>query len=101
MRSQLIASFLARTFALKSHEGSNRLSPTEKVEDPALIDTILIYDRHLECLVKSTEYIAVSHVWHRDVTDLEHRRIRSTACVAEAANFILESLAAVSVQFVT
>jgi hypothetical protein len=84
-------SVLARTFKIKqpgSKDGSNW---SEKIDVPSLSAELLVYHRHLECLQNSTSYVAVSHVWHPDVSELQYKRQGEPDLVAIAVATLLET----------
>ena len=81
---------LARTFCLRSQcitEGQRR-SRSGTIEVPTLDDQVIIYHRHMDCLFQSTEYVAISHVWHRDVVDTQYNKEKSTVQVSDVARII-------------
>lgn len=51
---------LARTFMLQSRNKDSSRTYTKQLHVPSLSKTLYIYDRHLECLLKSTKYVT----WH-------------------------------------
>lgn len=55
-------------------------------------EVMLIYHRHLECLFmsSSTKYIAISHVWHPDVAELQHKNEEAEVNVDNVALLICE-----------
>ena len=71
---------LARTFCLRSQcvtEGQ-LYSCSPVIEVPTLDDQLIIYHRHMACLFESTEYVAISHVWHRDAANAQCNKQNST-----------------------
>lgn len=66
---------LMRTFRLLTCNG------TEEPDEPIkcsrrvrtnLSDDVLLYDRHLDCLLSSgTRYLAISHVWHPEISETQ------------------------------
>ena len=86
-------SVLARTFTLKSLASSHSLMPTTQIDVPGLSDTVLIYHRDLKCLLECTKYVAVSHMWHPAVADLERKREGISEFIGDPAQFILEEAA--------
>ena len=83
---------LARTFALEDQDPTSPSKQrfVEKLEVSTLSKTILVYHRHLACLIDSTPYVAISHVWDAEVTDVQYRKAQSTASAAEVARHILD-----------
>ncbi|KAK0506965.1 hypothetical protein JMJ35_010665 [Cladonia borealis] len=81
---------LARTFCLRSQcvaEGQ-QCSYSAIIEVPTLDDQLIIYHRHMECLFQFTEYVAISHVWHRDVADAQYHKKKSTVQISDVARII-------------
>ena len=81
---------LARTFCLRSQcvaEGQ-QCSYSAIIEVPTLDDQLIIYHRHMECLFQFTEYVAISHVWHRDVADAQYNKKESTVQISDVARII-------------
>ena len=77
---------LARTFCLRSQcvtEGQ-LCSCSPVIEVPTLDDQLIIYHRHMACLFKSTKYVAISHVWHRDAADAQCNKQKSTVQINDA-----------------
>ena len=81
---------LARTFCLRSHcvTESQLHFRSGIIEVPTLDDQVLLYHRHMDCLCQSTEYVAISHVWHRDVADFQYNKEMSTVLVSDVARII-------------
>lgn len=83
---------LARTFKLARHDLSLEEQPySEQIQVPSLSETLLVFNRHLECLQSSTRYLAVSHVWHAEVAELQYKHTASPDYIAEAAARLLET----------
>lgn len=82
---------LARTFATKDIKLSNGTSCSQNIHVPSLSEELLVYHRHLECLEESTPYIAVSHVWHREVAQLQYQKKGELDLVAKATKTLLET----------
>lgn len=81
---------LARTFCLRSQcvaEGQ-LCSCSAIIEVPTLDDQLIIYHRHMDCLFQSTQYVAISHVWHRDVADAQCNKQNSTVQISDVARVI-------------
>jgi hypothetical protein len=81
---------LARTFTLQSQSVTDERLYSERVEVPTLSEVLLIYHRHLECLFKSTQFVAISHVWHPLVAQIQYKRTEAAACADDAARIIRE-----------
>ncbi|KAH9987667.1 hypothetical protein F4779DRAFT_638704 [Xylariaceae sp. FL0662B] len=81
---------LARTFTLQGRNTSRVRKHAEQIPVPTLSETILVYHRHLRCLLQSTKYVTVSHVWHPAVADLQYKRAESGANSAEVALIVRE-----------
>ncbi|KAL9116289.1 MAG: hypothetical protein Q9187_007187 [Circinaria calcarea] len=75
------AQVLARTFTIESRGISNRKPCAEKILVPRLSDAMIVYHRHLSCLFQSTRYIAISHVWHPLVADLQYKKSAATSSI--------------------
>ena len=90
-RSQIdLRDGLARTFCLRSQfvtEGQLG-SCSAIIEVPTLDDQLIICHRHMDCLFKWTQYVAISHVWHRDVADAQSNKEKSTAQTSDVARII-------------
>lgn len=84
---------LARTFALENWNLSNSsaLQWAEKLEVPTMAKVILVYHRHIECLIATTPYVTITHVWDAQVAELQDRRAEATASVMEVAKIVLEA----------
>ena len=81
---------LARTFCLRSQcvaEGQ-LCSYSKIIKVPTLDDQLIIYHRHMDCLFKWTKYVAISHVWHRDVADAQYNKKESTVQISDVARII-------------
>lgn len=65
----------ARTFSLvdESKDSTTSLPYAKLIEAPRVQRTIRVLYRHLECLYKSTPFVAVSHVWDRPIAELQHK----------------------------
>jgi len=61
---------LARTLTLQGLRDSED-GYTQRIEIPALSESLLIYHRHLDCLFDFGRYITVSHVWDPLVASLQ------------------------------
>jgi hypothetical protein len=94
-------SALARTFCLRSQGVTDERLCAEKFEVPTLSEVILVYHRHLECLFKSTQYVAISHVWHSQVADLQYRMTEATVCVDDVAHIVREYTARICLGLAT
>lgn len=81
---------LARTFTLQGQNATNGRFCARKLEVPTLSEVILIYHRHLDCLFRSTPYVAVSHVWHPIVAELQHHRREATIPINEVVKILCE-----------
>ncbi|KAL9094076.1 MAG: hypothetical protein Q9165_003746 [Trypethelium subeluteriae] len=81
---------LARTFTIKSQMDTEEKLCAEEIPVPTLSEVILIYHRHLGCLFDSTPYVAMSHVWHEQVADLQYRRDTTVLCADDVANIVRE-----------
>ncbi|KAI5918315.1 hypothetical protein F4810DRAFT_692595 [Camillea tinctor] len=81
---------LVRTFALQTSGFRDIHKYTEKIEVHTIAEAILVYHRHLSCLLESTKYVTVSHVWHPAVADLQYRRGSSDASIEEVASIVRE-----------
>ena len=90
-RSQIdLRDGLARFFCLRSQfvtEGQLG-SCSGIIEVPTLDDQLIIYHRHMDCLFESTQYVAISHVWHRDVADAQCNKTKSTVQISDVARII-------------
>ncbi|KAL9070228.1 MAG: hypothetical protein Q9157_005892 [Trypethelium eluteriae] len=64
--------------------------PAEELPVPTLSEKILIYHRHLGCLFNFTPYIAISHVWHEQVADLQYRRDKAALSADDVADIVRE-----------
>lgn len=63
---------LARTFTVREHDSSPVDDLLQAKEIKVLSSTILLHDRHMECLLSGkTPYVTVSHVWESDVFKLQ------------------------------
>lgn len=83
---------LARTFVLEDW-GSTSTSTqhcVEKLKVPAMAKVILVYHRHLACLIASTLYVAVTHVWDTEVAELQSGKTESTASAVKVAKIVFE-----------
>ena len=81
---------LARTFTLQGQDATNGRLCTRKLDVPMLSEVILIYHRHLDCLFRSTPYVAVSHVWDPIVAELQHHRTEAKIPVNEVVKILCE-----------
>lgn len=94
---------LARTFALQPKELPQTITAEDRrhaaaIEIPWLSETILLFDRHFECLLSSkTRYVTVSHVWHPDVSELQYEYAQALVLdnhseeeIASVARMVLE-----------
>ena len=88
-----IEDVLARTFALENQTLANSTTRqcAEKLEVPTMSKMILVYHRHLRCLIATTSYVAITHVWDAQVAELQSRREKATASVVEVAKIVLET----------
>ena len=76
---------LARTFSLRSQDvAESQLC----IEVPTLNDQLILYHQHMDCLFQSTQYVAVSHCWHRDVADAQYNKKKSTMQISDVARII-------------
>lgn len=84
---------LARTFALENQNPTNSSARqcAEKLEVPIMAKVILVYHRHLKCLIATTPYVAITHVWDAQVAELQDRRAKATCSVVEVAKTVLEA----------
>ncbi|KAI1329145.1 hypothetical protein F5Y16DRAFT_113179 [Xylariaceae sp. FL0255] len=82
---------LGRTFSVCSTESDFAESKcTTKIPVPALSAAISVYHRHLECLLRHTRYVTVSHVWDAPVADLQYNKSKITSLADEVRNAVLE-----------
>lgn len=79
---------LARTFTLPSQEFPNERLYARKVEVPTLSEVILVYHRDLDCFYKFARYVAISHVWHPVVAELQSKRTEATNLANEAEKLV-------------
>lgn len=76
---------LARTFALQPKDTQHTATASKRqhvaeIQVPWLSETILLFDRHLRCLLSSkTSYATVSHVWHPEVSKLQNEYAQALA----------------------
>lgn len=82
---------LARTFCLQSQLRTKIPKCAKEIEVSALSDTILVYHRHIDCLWKSVRYIAISHVWHPSVANLQYHKSSTTASINDVERLVRES----------
>ncbi|KAF2167054.1 hypothetical protein M409DRAFT_54268 [Zasmidium cellare ATCC 36951] len=80
----------ARTFSLvdKIRGKSPALPCAKEVEAPQVQRTIQIFHRHLECLYKTTPFVAISHVWGRPIAKLQHKRKQSDVSTVEVETLV-------------
>ena len=84
---------LARTLALENRNptSSSARQCAVKLEVSTMAQVILVYYRHLRCLIATTPYVAITHVWDAQVAELQDRRAKATASVVEVAKIVLEA----------
>ena len=81
---------LARTFTLQGQDATNGRLCARKLDVPMLSEVILIYHRHMDCLFRSTPYVAISHVWHPIVAELQYHRTEATIPINEGVKILCE-----------
>lgn len=81
---------LARTFILESEKPKNERRSSERIDVPNLSEALLVYHRHLDCLFRSTLYVAISHVWHPGVAELQYNKTCTTTNEVEVAQVVRE-----------
>lgn len=83
---------LTRTFALANLNPMNSSARqcAEKLEVATMAKVILVYHRHLRCLIISTPYVAITHFWDAQATELQCRSTKATASAVEVAKILLE-----------
>lgn len=64
-------------------------------------ETMLIYNRHLECLIESTRYVVISHVWNPEVADLQYRKAQTSASADDVERIICEVPTRICLGFAT
>ncbi|KAI1404754.1 hypothetical protein F4819DRAFT_81686 [Hypoxylon fuscum] len=81
---------LARTFAIQGQHTITDKNNPEKPNISSLYDKIQVFHRHVKCLFESVNYVAVSHVWHPRVAELQRNGENSAANVDEVSRLIQE-----------
>lgn len=81
---------LARTFTLSSLRQSSDTSAVQQIEFPLANDIMLMYYRHMICLPRSTQYVAISHVWEPHVAELQRNRTATTEVAFRVVHAIQE-----------
>ncbi|KIW01132.1 uncharacterized protein PV09_07418 [Verruconis gallopava] len=83
---------LARTFTLESQlKFQLKKQPwSDRIVVSSLSDAIIVYHRHLNCLLRFEKYAAVSHVWHSGVASLQYSRNTVGPKAKELARVVLE-----------
>jgi hypothetical protein len=81
---------LARTFALQGKTVTDERPYIQMIEVPKFSEVILVYHRHLECLLNFARYVAISHVWDPGVAELEYQESEAQASVDYVADLVRE-----------
>ena len=81
---------VAQTVAVESQKPDHERAWARRIHVATLKERLLVYHRHLECLLRSASYVAISHVWHPDVAELQYKQVESAIPVDELANLVRE-----------
>ncbi|KAK5740006.1 hypothetical protein LTR17_004903 [Elasticomyces elasticus] len=84
---------LARTLRMQNQQEGSATKMDLQLRKIATLEfstELVLVSRHLECLLSSTKYVAVSHVWQRDLAELQYLRGEASVNADDVSRTIRE-----------